>query len=213
MHFAAMTNTDTPEDFITAEYMRDVATQAGFDTAFIDIADVGWDRPRKIFIDRGGFPIHRLFKLYPWEWMIREDFGPHVLTAATCWVEPAWKMILSCKSILPLLYERHPDSPFLLPAWFEPPAHGNYVRKPVHAREGANIQVMIDGKLTVDTEGPYTQGPHVYQWLAPIKPHDGRYPIIGSWVVNGLACGIGIREDSGMITRNTSRFVPHLMVG
>ena len=57
VHFAAMTNTDSPEDFITAEYMRDVATQAGFDTAFIDIADVGWDRQRRTFIDRAGFPI------------------------------------------------------------------------------------------------------------------------------------------------------------
>lgn len=213
VHFAALTDTDTPEDFITAEYMRDVATQAGFDTEFLDIAAIGWDRNRRVFVDHGGFPVRRLFKLYPWEWVIREEFGPHVLTAATRWIEPPWKMILSCKSILPLLYERHPDSPFLLPAWFDPPTGVSYVRKPVHAREGANIQVVIDGKLAFDTDGPYTAGPHVYQALAPIKPHDGRYPVIGSWVVNGLACGIGIREDSGLVTRNTSRFVPHQMVG
>jgi glutathionylspermidine synthase len=213
VHFAAMTNTDTPEDFITAEYMRDVATQAGFDTAFIDVADVGWDRRRGVFVDHGGFPIHRMFKLYPWEWMIREEFGPNVLQAKTRWVEPAWKMILSCKSILPLLYDRHPDSPFLLPASFEPLIGMSYVRKPVHAREGANIQVVIDGKLAFETDGPYHAGPHVYQAIAPIKPHDDRYPVIGSWVVNGLACGIGIREDESLVTRNTSRFVPHQMGG
>ena len=29
-------------------------------------------------------------------------------------------------------------------------------------------------------------------------------------MVNGHACGIGIREDDGLITRNTSRFIPHI---
>lgn len=191
--------------------MRDVATQAGFRTAFLDVKDIGWDRNRRVFVDARGVPIHRLFKLYPWEWLIREEFGPHVLHASTRWVEPAWKMILSSKSILPLLYERHPDSPFLLPAWFDRPAAGNYVRKPVHAREGANIQVVIDGQIVTETGGPYGDGPQVYQQLAPSRPHDGRFPVIGSWVVNGLACGVGVREDDGRITRNTSRFVPHQM--
>ncbi|MDB5311631.1 MAG: glutathionylspermidine synthase family protein [Gemmataceae bacterium] len=213
VYFAALTDTESPEDFITAEYMRDVATQAGFDTAFIDVGQIGWDRNRRTFVDRSGAPIPRLFKLYPWEWIVREEFGQHVRLAPTKWVEPAWKMILSCKSILPLLYARHPDSPFLLPASFDPLPTGSYVRKPVHAREGANIQVIVDGKLAFQTDGPYTDGPHVYQAIAPIKPHDDRYPVIGSWVVNGVACGIGIREDSSLVTRNTSRFVPHQMVG
>lgn len=213
VHFATMASADSPEDFITGEYMRDVATQAGLKTATLDVTEIGWDRVRKVFVDRTGFPIRRCFKLYPWEWMVREEFAPHVRTAPTKWVEPAWKMILSCKSILPLLYQRHPDSPFLLPASFDPLPTGSYVRKPVHAREGANIQVVIDGKLAHETEGPYVGGPFAYQALAPIKPQDGRYPVIGSWVVNGLAAGIGIREDDGLITRNTSRFVPHQMVG
>ena len=85
-------------------------------------------------------------------------------------------MILSCKSILPLLYERHPDSPFLLPASFDPLPTGSYVRKPIHAREGANIQVVIDGKLVLDTEGPYQGGPYVYQALAPIEAARGPLP-------------------------------------
>lgn len=214
IHFAAMTKTDSPEDYITAEYLRDTAIQAGFKTAFIDITDVGWDRTRNVFVDNTGFPIHRCFKLYPWEWIFREEFGPHVRNSTTKWVEPAWKSILSCKSLLPLLYERHPDSPFLLPASFDPLASGSYVRKPVHAREGANIQVVVDGRMVINTEGPYQSGPYVYQALATsLKPHEGRYPVIGSWVVNNIACGMGIREGDSLITGNTSRFVPHQMVG
>jgi len=213
VHFAALTNIDTPEDYITAEYMRDTAIQAGFKTSFIDVADLGWDRARNVFVDNTGFPVHRCFKLYPWEWIFREEFGPQVRKAPTRWVEPAWKSILSCKSILPLLYERHPDSPFLLPASFDPLPSGSYVRKPVHAREGANIQVVIDGKLSFETDGPYQSPPYVYQALAPLKSHEGRYPVLGSWIVNETACGLGIREDDSLVTRNTSRFVPHQMVG
>ena len=212
IHFAAMSKLDSPEDYITAEYMRDTAIQAGAKTSFIDMTDVGWDRARRCFVDNTGFPIHRCFKLYPWEWIVNEEFGPNVRGANTRWVEPAWKMILSCKSILPLLYERHPTSPFLLPASFDPIPGGSYVKKPIHAREGANIEVVLGGKVAQVTDGPY-KGPCVYQsYATQLKPHDGRYPIIGSWVVNGESCGMGIREDSSMITGNTSRFVPHQFV-
>jgi glutathionylspermidine synthase len=215
VHFAALArteNVDTPEDYITAEYMRDVAIQSGFNTAFLDVTEVGYDHARGVFVDQTGFPIHRCYKLYPWEWMVREEYAPHLMTAPTKWVEPAWKMILSCKAILPLLYDRHPDCPYLLPASFNPLPGGTFVRKPIHAREGSNIQVVIDGNLALETDGPYAGGPYIYQALAPIKPHDGRYPVLGSWVVNGKACGIGIREDGSLVTSNTSRFVPHQMV-
>lgn len=208
VHFAAMEG--IPEDYITVEYLRDTAIQAGFETDYLDVEQIGWDRARRTFVDRPGRPIERMFKLYPWEWMIREDFGQNVLAAPTKWLEPPWKMILSCKSILPLLYERHPDSPYLLPASFEP-IEGNYVRKPVHAREGANITVVINGQTRVATSGVYTDCPSVYQGLAPMKAHDGHYPVFGTWVVNGVACGLGIREDDTLVTQNTSRFVPHQM--
>jgi glutathionylspermidine synthase len=208
IHFAAMEG--IPEDYITVEYLRDTAIQAGFETDYLDVEQIGWDRAARAFVDRSGRPMHRLFKLYPWEWIIREEFGKNVLAARTRWTEPAWKMILSCKSILPMLYERHPDSPYLLPASFEP-IEGNYVKKPVHAREGANITVVINGQTRIATDGVYTGGPNVYQALAPMKAHDGRYPVFGTWIVNGVACGLGIREDDTMVTQNTSRFIPHQM--
>jgi glutathionylspermidine synthase len=33
--------------------------------------------------------------------------------------------------------------------------------------------------------------------------------VIGSWVIDGEAAGVGIRESNNMITDNLSRFVPH----
>ena len=208
IHFAALSG--LVEDYITVEYLRDTAMQAGFETDYLDIEDIGWNERERCFTGRKNEPIFRLFKLYPWEWMIREGFGPKILQAKMQWIEPPWKMILSNKSILPLLWDMYPESPFLLPASFTP-LTGDYVRKPVHAREGANIQVVRNGQIVIDTEGPYDTAASVYQALAPLKSFDDRYPIIGSWLINGWASGIGIREDDSMITQNTSRFLPHRM--
>jgi glutathionylspermidine synthase len=39
---------------------------------------------------------------------------------------------------------------------------------------------------------------------------DGAYPVIGSWLIDGVAAGIGIRESATPVTNNLSCFVPHL---
>lgn len=210
IHFAAMRG--NVEDYITVEYLRDTAIQAGLQTEYVDVENVGWDRSRSRFVDAKNRPIERCFKLYPWEWLVRDQFGRNVLTSPTLWMEPAWKMILSSKSILPLLHQLHPDSPYLLPAWFDEPDGVDYVKKPIHAREGANITVVKGGQVLLETDGPYEAGAGVvYQQFFPLPRFDGRHPVVGSWVVNGWACGVGIREDDSLVTQNTSRFVPHRM--
>ncbi len=82
--------------------------------------------------------------------------------------------------------------------------------KPIYSREGSNIAIVQGGRTIAETGGDYAEGLHVYQEFHPLPSFDGRYPVIGSWIVNGYACGMGIREDDGLITRNTSRFLPHL---
>jgi glutathionylspermidine synthase len=198
------------EDFMTVTYLRDTATQAGLATEYIPIEQIGFNHPRSLFVDTRERPIHNIFKLYPWEWMIREQFSPFLLQTLVHWLEAPWKMILSNKAILPILHELFPDSPYILPASFEP-LPGPHIRKPILSREGANVAMVIGGKTVIETPGPYT-GPYVYQQLQPLPDYQGNLPVIGSWLVNGYACGIGIREDTSPITGNTSRFVPHLFV-
>lgn len=198
------------EDYMTVNYLRDVAIQAGFDTAYLDIEDVGWDSGRNVFTDGQEKAIGCCFKLYPWEWMQREEFGPHLLQGPCRWFEPPWKALLSNKAILPVLWELYPRNPYLLETSFEPLPGGNYVKKPILGREGANIQIFEHGQLFMETEGPY-DGPAVFQETWPLPRFEQKYfPVIGSWMVNGWACGIGIREDENLITGNLSRFVPHV---
>ena len=65
--------------------------------------------------------------------------------------------------------------------------------------------------LIVGMAGAYQASAQVfYQAVQPLPCFDGNYPVVGSWLVNGYACGVGVREDHGPITQNTSRFVPHV---
>jgi glutathionylspermidine synthase len=209
LHFASVGLEASVEDFITVEYMRDVAAQAGWTTEPLTMAEIGWDPKRRTFVDKQERPIRRIFKLYPWEWMIREEFGVNILQSPTRWWEPAWKMLLSNKALLAILYELFPQSPYVLPAAFEP-LSDTYVKKPLLSREGANISIVHQGKIMVETEGEYSGEGWVYQEFKPLPGFDRNYVVVGAWMVDGYACGIGLREDRSIITGNMSRFLPHV---
>lgn len=207
LHFAGCC--DNREDCGNLDYLRDTAMQAGIETVALDIGDIGWNEARRCFVDLADQPIRSLFKLYPWEWLVREEFGRHLAAAGCRYLEPPWKMLLSNKGILAVLWELFPDHPNLLPAYLEPDRiGGDHVRKPLYSREGSNITIARHG-ATLTTEGSYGAEGYVWQAYTPLPEFDGNYPVIGSWVVNHEACGIGIREDRSEITTDGSRFVPH----
>lgn len=204
VHFSCVR--DNEEDLVSIEYLSDVAMQAGLATRFCYVEDVGWDGDR--FVDADDAPILAWFKLYPWEWLMREEFGAHLVTSDLRVIEPPWKAILSNKGILPILWELFPDHPNLLPAYREPRALGvRYAAKPIHSREGANV-TLVDGERQLRSEGPY-QGRMIYQAIEPLPEFTGKFPVVGCWMVGDEPAGMGIREDASPITTNASRFVPH----
>ena len=205
LHFTAVA--DSQEDWGNIDYLRDTAIQAGWQTFSLPVERIGWNGSR--FVDEFNLPIEALVKLYPWEWLVREDFGPALLASAMQVIEPAWKMLLSNKAILVVLWELYPDHPCLLPAYYEPaPLGSKYVKKPKLAREGANVS-LIDGTTIQTTEGDYGAEGFVYQAVASLPKFGDDYALIGSWIVDDKPAGIGVREDASPVTRNTSRFVPH----
>jgi glutathionylspermidine synthase len=150
-----------------------------------------------------------LCKLYPWEWLIRDEFAPHLTEVPLRLIEPAWKMLLSSKALLPILWELNPGHPNLLPAAFERwRISGDYVQKPMLSREGANVTIYR-GAEVLREDGSYGEEGWIYQAYTPVAHFDDSYAVIGSWIVGDEPAGIGIREDATPITRNSSRFVPH----
>jgi glutathionylspermidine synthase len=214
LHLACMT--DSAEDRGLISYLEDCARQAGLATKPLAIGDIG-STGQGPFVDLENEPIDLIFKLYPWEWVFADAFGRSPSMAATRFIEPPWKAVLSNKGILPLLWEMAPRHPNLLPAYFEDdPARsrlqGRYARKPIYSREGQNVS-LIDGGRVVDRDGGlYGDNGFIVQQLARMPVFDGNYPVIGSWVIGEAPAGIGLREDISPITKNTSRFVPHAIV-
>jgi glutathionylspermidine synthase len=208
VHFASIKN--HPEDEMTTLYLRDTCAQAGLRTKSVFVEDIGWDSARRLFVDLDGVPIRHCFKLYPWEWMWAEEFGRLLDHDAVHFFEPPWKMILSNKALLPLLWEIYPGHPNLLPSYEEAaPLGGDYVRKPKLGREGGNVSIFRGGLPLYENPGEYGEEGFVYQQPAPIPVFDGQRPVFGVWIIDHEAAGLGVREDSSPVTGNLSRFVPH----
>jgi glutathionylspermidine synthase len=202
---------DDEEDWTTAIYLEDTANQAGLAGSIFLIDDIGWDGSR--FVGPDDQPLKTVFKLYPWEWMVREEFGKHLGSADTGWLEPPWKMLLSNKGILPVLWQLFPNHPYLLAASFERPPGADWVRKPLLGREGGNV-TLHRAEIEIETGGTYGEEGFVYQEAGPLTGFDGMFAVLGSWVIGheegDSAAGIGIRESDFPITTNLSSFVPHV---
>ncbi|MEU4199594.1 glutathionylspermidine synthase family protein [Streptomyces sp. NPDC045470] len=222
VHFAHSAGDELGEDLMTVAYLEETARQAGLETVAIPVEEIGWDRLSGRFVDQRLRFIRSCFKLYPWEWLATDEFGPHVLdtldngggTGTTLWIEPAWKMLLSNKALLAVLWELYPGHPNLLPAYLDGPrelAGGpdapGYVAKPLLGREGAGVTVHEPGAAPVVRDEPCC-----YQELAPLPDFDGNRVVLGAWVVENESAGLGIRESAGLVTDEYARFLPHVIL-
>lgn len=205
------------EDWMTLYYLLDTYLSSDSNTGnCINLTDLGLTSSGN-FVDMSGTIIENIFKLYPWEFMQEEEF----ITSAsnTNFLEPAWKILLSNKSLLPKLWEKHEKHPLLLPSFFieegkEFPR--SFIKKPIFSREGSNVsstnkEDSRNKDYDLYSDSLYDSSGYIIQADAEIPIQDGFTPVIGSWVVGEEPCGINVREDKGF-TRNTSRFVPHIFI-
>lgn len=215
VHLASTGAETSGEDLFTTLYLQDTAQQAGLETHYLTMEAIGRDRTGQL-VDDASRPISHLFKLYPWEWLLKEVFGSTALASmaqgSVTWVEPVYKMLWSNKGILPILWELYPDHPNLLPAYFDDPGPlASYAAKPLLGREGEGIQLIQNGRKLASGVGANAIGRRVYQGLAPLPDFDGHHPVLGVWLVDGEPAGLGIRESTSLITDNVARFVPHVI--
>ncbi|RJL34377.1 glutathionylspermidine synthase family protein [Bailinhaonella thermotolerans] len=211
VHFAWTDMDETGEEVMTVAYLQETAAQAGLRTEAITMEDVGWDPVNRRFVDLSGRIVRTLCKLYPWEWAVADEFGPQAVAQqpAMTWIEPMWKMLLSNKALLAVLWELYPGHPNLLPAYLDGPRDlRSHIRKPLLGREGASMRIVAGGEVA-ETGGSYGAEGHVYQEFAALPEFGGQRPVLGVWIVHDEAAGLGIRETTGLITDDTSSFVPH----
>jgi len=199
VHFAF--SSESLEEKATCAYMMDVAAHAGINVISIDMKDIGSDGTQ--LYDLNEQPIENLFKLYPWEWMINEPFGDALLWTKTKFFEPPWKMLCSCKAILPVMWELHRNHPYLLESSWE--KINDSFAKPIFGREGKGI---THNNTTIDNPD-YDVGPVIYQKSAlSNKP-----PIVvGSWLIGSASSGLIARTSDTSIVTDESPVIPHVVI-
>lgn len=235
LHFTA--DKDNPEDYATVEALAWPAREAGLGAHFTDLSAIALSDEGQ-FLDDQDRVIGTLFKLYPWEDMMRDDFAQYLLSSQTRYIEPPWKAVMSNKGFLPLLWEMFPGHPNLLPAFFasdvqeamqggrpspaianafavaESQLRAGYVTKPIFSREGAGVTIHEAGQVPETTQDDsYSHHPMIVQAYTPLPEFDGFHPVCGAWVIGTRCVGLGIREDRARITQNLSRFKPHFIEG
>ena len=103
---------------------------------------IGWNGD--CFVDLSGNRIHSIYKLYPWEWLLEEEFGEHLIAThpRMQWIEPIWKMVASNTGILGILWEIFPDHPLLLEAHIDNSGPMvDYVKKPRRSLEAGTSSI------------------------------------------------------------------------
>ncbi|RYH00933.1 glutathionylspermidine synthase family protein [Salipiger sp. IMCC34102] len=221
IHFTAFES--LLEDYSTVEMLAYAARAADMGAHFVDVAQIGLTETGQ-FADADSRVIGALFKLYPWEDMLRDDFADHLAGARCQFLEPAWKAVVSNKGILPVLWQLFEGHPNLLPAFFaddleaatpalsraQEALHRGTVFKPLFSREGSSITIQEGGRTTEEAKDrAYADHPMIAQAYAPMPVFDGFRPVIGSWIVGRSCVGMGLREDRARITQDLSRFKPH----
>ena len=236
VHFAASDAQTAGEDEMNVILMLDTCRAAGYEAKTIYIENIVLGDDGR-FYDEQGSHIDVIFKLYPWEHLVHDEFGRAVFadmdnigvhdehgnyTGGTIWIEPPYKMLWSNKAIMAVLWKLFADDPrgkYLIPTWFEdeaPTSKKGYARKPLLSREGADITLLNPDGSVLDEykRDEYGEEGFVLQELTlpPVYPTaDGKQVsvVIGSWVIDGEPAGIGIRESYGPITDDFANFVPH----
>ncbi|EFQ36820.1 glutathionylspermidine synthase, partial [Colletotrichum graminicola M1.001] len=236
VHFAFSSGNHSGEDMMNTMLLLETCQQAGWAAKKLNMEEISLSTEDGRFYDMEGQHIDVIFKLYPWEFMTGQEFAKPCFKdmdnvgkrdeegnyiGGTIWIEAPYKMLWSNKSLFAILWELFKDDPrskWLLPTYFDneaPTSLTSFARKPIFAREGADIVLKEKGKVVQDSSvGWYGAEGYVIQELALLpefKDIQGKshYPVLGLWMVDGDSVGMGIREDETPVTTNESVFVPH----
>jgi len=216
IHFAC--DWEMLEDRQTIAYLAETAEQAGKTVELMDMPEIGYSEVLRRFTDLQERPIDRLFKLYPWEWMVEEEFFQYVAVDRWRFLEPIWKMMLSNKGLLAVLWELNPHHPLLLPAFTsrEPLLNQGiqrWVEKPFFGREGAGVSIMGYGGQIAAGKTGHLGEPLIYQSHTDLFQADQTHFVWGLWMIGDECRGLSARGDHSPVTGNFSRFYPHRIEG
>ncbi len=202
------------EDENTTRLLEVIASEAGFETHFCYVDEVGFSE-EGIFCE--DIPFEFWFKLIPWENIAIDE--PELALLLTEIIKnqraiilnPAYTLMFQSKGMLKILWDLFPNHPLLLETSSQPLEGKPYVKKHFFGREGENITIYgPDGEVVAKRDGEYGSFPAIYQEFVELpKDEQGRYYQAGLFFAYE-SCGLGYRRGSEIID-NMSKFVGHIV--
>lgn len=209
LHFTTFQNYE--EDWCNLLYVADAAKDVGLNIKLTDIETIQFDNNLQCYLDQDEVPIKHMFKIYPWEWIWENEFSL-LMHKSIKLVEPAWKYLLSNKTMWPLIWEKFPNHPNLLASYFNDSeiekVTSKYVSKPTLSREGHNVTFFKDSEVEIFTGGIYLDSPIIFQERCDAVKLNGSYYNFGSWLIGDVFSGVGVRKENDLIVRNISLYSP-----
>jgi glutathionylspermidine synthase len=196
----------------TIRYMAQLMRSVGIQASLMAMHRVGWNSRERKFVDQDGAPISHCFKLYPWEWMLREPFAKWVEASGCSFIEPPWRLLQGSKGILCVLSELFRDHPSVVACRTSPDHLGSsFVTKPLFGHEGQNVAIHRNGRIVELLPGEYGDEPKVFQAFVESPRYDGFLPQFGVWMVRDEPVAICVRETHSSIISAKSALVPHAL--
>jgi len=216
------------DDERACRYLQTKAEAAGLKTIYTYADRFGVNEAGNL-LDEEGQQVNQLFKLYPWQIILGEEerlykkigkyiFAEIVESGRVKFWEPAWKILLSSKAILALLWEMAPHQKYLLETHFDDQSPDAlalqtrpHVKKPLFGRNGENVSVIFPDQQekSESTTGDYGDNLFVVQEYYPLTTYQDHKIVFDSWVIDGLPSGLAIRADQSLITGENTIFIPH----
>jgi glutathionylspermidine synthase len=225
---------DTAACIAYGEHLEDSGTiealvrHSGLDIKLVDCLDLWVDEG--MLKDGEGREIHRMFALYPKEWMSVDDGGDALAyaieTGRLQLFNSPHSILLQSKGLLAAMWgmyelgllfdeqEREAIVKYMLPTYNKPVFSGNFVSKSMFGREGGSVKLYDQtGQIEVEDQDGYDTSvmfPTVYQRraeLARVETAEGEFHLLtGLFVLNGIPCGL-LGRAGGLITGNSSHFI------
>lgn len=203
------------EEEATTRLLQQIATDAGFNTAYEFLQNVKFDESG--IYDADGIEYEYWFKLYPWEDIAHDE--PELATTLNSIMQnqkaiilnPAYTLLFQSKGMLKILYDLFPNSPYLLKTSDKPLEGVKYVEKTVFGREGANTKIVDEnGNVIAHTDGEYDNYKKIYQEYVDFPKDENAQKYQAGVFFAYESCGLSFRKG-GEILDNMSKFVGHII--
>jgi len=204
------------EEEVTTKFLETCAREAGYETGFSFLNQVGFDEEKGIF-NENEENFEFWFKLFPWEDLAVEEGDLTLIlknivdNRKAILLNPAYTLMFQSKGMLKILYDLFPDSPYLLETSFEPLKNKSYIEKKVFGREGENCHIFDkDGNTIAKKEGSYEHHKSIYQEFVDYpKDENGLYYQAGVFFAYE-PCGLSYRRGD-IILDDDSKFIGHII--